>query len=81
MSLQTESPELINLTGYIYSVANMEINLILSKMLWKYDMELVDNDLNWEEESRLHFLWLKPELRVRFFHRGDHGSPLADPDP
>ncbi|KAJ5058638.1 cytochrome P450 [Bipolaris maydis] len=49
--------------------AYMEINLILSKMLWKYDMDLVNNNLDWERESRLHVMWWKPALMVRFKER------------
>ncbi|KAK1477672.1 BCL4p [Colletotrichum tamarilloi] len=49
--------------------AYMEINLILAKMLWQYDLELVDKDLDWEQESQLHVMWWKPALMVRFTHR------------
>lgn len=47
----------------------MEINLILAKMLWKYDLELVNPNLDWEGESQLHVMWWKPELNVRFKER------------
>ncbi|KAK2030383.1 cytochrome P450 [Colletotrichum zoysiae] len=46
--------------------AYMEITLILSKMLWKYDLELVNQNLDWEAESHLHVMWWKPALMVRF---------------
>ncbi|KAF4910857.1 Cytochrome P450 monooxygenase BOT4 [Colletotrichum fructicola] len=49
--------------------AYMEINLILSKMLWKYDLELVNKNLDWERESRLHVMWWKPALMVQFKER------------
>ncbi|KAJ0332138.1 hypothetical protein COL5a_001841 [Colletotrichum fioriniae] len=49
--------------------AYMEINLILAKMLWKYELELVDKELNWEQESQLHVMWWKPALMVRFTQR------------
>ncbi|KAL2010319.1 hypothetical protein VTN00DRAFT_6126 [Thermoascus crustaceus] len=62
------------------NVANMQINLILTKMLWKYDMELVNNHLDWQGESRLHVLWSKPELRVRFSRCVDQKFS-ADQDP
>ena len=47
----------------------MEINLILAKMLWRYDLELVDKDLDWEGRSQMHILWWKPDLQVRFRER------------
>ena len=51
------------------SFAHMEINLILAKMMWKYDMEMLDKGLDWEGESRVHVMWSKPELKMRFYPR------------
>ncbi|EGX94777.1 Cytochrome P450 [Cordyceps militaris CM01] len=50
--------------------AYMEMNLILAKLLWKYDMELVDKKLDWAGQSQLHVMWRKPKLMVRFKPRG-----------
>lgn len=44
----------------------MELNLVLSKMLWKYNLELINSQLDWEKDSRLYVMWCKPELMVRF---------------
>ncbi|KAM7185510.1 cytochrome P450 [Naviculisporaceae sp. PSN 640] len=49
--------------------ALMEVYLIVAKMFWKYDMELVNTDLDWEKQSRLHIMWWKPDLMVRFKER------------
>ncbi|KAJ5870143.1 cytochrome P450 [Penicillium solitum] len=49
--------------------AMMEINLILAKMFWRYDLELLDPNLDWEGQSHMHVMWWKPELPVRFFER------------
>ncbi|CDM31323.1 hypothetical protein DTO013E5_30 [Penicillium roqueforti] len=54
--------------------ALMELNLILSKLCWKYDMELMDQSLDWEGQSKVHVMWDKPALTVRF-HSVD-GSTL-----
>ncbi|TDZ61725.1 Cytochrome P450 monooxygenase BOT4 [Colletotrichum trifolii] len=48
--------------------AYMEINLILAKMLWKYDLELVNKNLDWEKESQLHVMWWKPALMIKEIH-------------
>lgn len=48
----------------------MELNLILAKMIWKYNLELVNSDLDWEGQSHLHVMWWKPKLMVRFQERG-----------
>jgi hypothetical protein len=47
----------------------MEINLILAKMLWKYNLELLNPDLDWEGKSHVHVMWWKPEVKVRFLER------------
>ncbi|KAF2793127.1 putative cytochrome P450, partial [Melanomma pulvis-pyrius CBS 109.77] len=43
----------------------------LAKMIYKFDMELVDKDLDWESSCKMHFLWWKPALNVRFVPRRD----------
>jgi hypothetical protein len=47
----------------------MEINLILTKTFWKYDLELANPNLDWEGQSLLHVMWWKPELLIRFKER------------
>ena len=63
-----------NAADSLYSFALMELNLILSKLCWKYDMELMDQSLDWEGQSKVHVMWDKPALTVRF-HSVD-GSTL-----
>ena len=57
--------------GCASSFAMMEMNLILAKMLWRFDMELVDKELDWEGESHMHVMWWKPDLKVTFRDRVD----------
>ncbi|KAF2677436.1 cytochrome P450 [Lentithecium fluviatile CBS 122367] len=45
--------------------AYVEMNLILAKMHWTYDFELVDKNLDWEGSSHMHVMWWKPDLWVR----------------
>ena len=47
------------------------MNLILTKIHYMYDMELVDPNLDWEGKSHMHVMWWKPELRVRILPRND----------
>jgi len=49
----------------------MEMNLFLTKMLWKYDLELMNKDLDWLKEGKVHVLWWKPKLMVSFHKRQD----------
>ncbi|MCJ1269464.1 Cytochrome P450 monooxygenase orf9 [Lobaria immixta] len=46
--------------------ALVEISLIMAKMHWKYDMELMDKNLDWEGQSHMHVMWWKPHLNIRF---------------
>ncbi|KAI9046668.1 hypothetical protein LZ554_009409 [Drepanopeziza brunnea f. sp. 'monogermtubi'] len=56
--------------------ALMELNLILAKMGWKYDLELMDPELDWEGESKVYVMWDKPALPVRF-HLAEGGAVKA----
>lgn len=51
------------------SFAELEMSLILAKLNFKYDLEMVNKGLDWERESHMHVMWWKPELRVRFIAR------------
>ncbi|MCJ1258246.1 Cytochrome P450 monooxygenase orf11 [Lignoscripta atroalba] len=51
------------------SLGWMELQLILAKMHFKYDMELLDESLDWHRDSMMHTLWKKPELKVQIKHR------------
>ncbi|KAI1818680.1 cytochrome P450 [Poronia punctata] len=46
--------------------AYLEMNLILAKMVWSYDMELKSKDLDWEGSSHEHVMWSKPDFYVTF---------------
>ena len=50
---------------HICSFAFVEMNLILAKLHFRYDLELVDPRLDWEGQSTLHVMWSKPELLVK----------------
>ena len=69
----------MNLTIFLaFSLALKEIRLVLSKMLWVYDMELVNKDLNLDRDSTTYFLWIKPEIWVRFTRRQGVHVPILD---
>lgn len=46
------------------NLAWMELNTVLAKLHWKFDLTLLNQDLDWQRDSRMHTLWKKPELRV-----------------
>ncbi|KAI0179448.1 benzoate 4-monooxygenase cytochrome P450 [Hypoxylon sp. FL1284] len=53
------------------SLAWMEMRTTLAKMHYSYDFELLNKDMDWHRDSRMHTLWIKPELKVRVTTRKD----------
>ncbi|RYP61516.1 hypothetical protein DL770_009770 [Monosporascus sp. CRB-9-2] len=52
---------------YVFAYAQMSLEL--AKLIYAYDMELVDKGLDYEAGCRMHFMWWKPEMRLwRFYH-------------
>ncbi|USP74920.1 cytochrome P450 [Curvularia clavata] len=51
--------------------AYMEMFLLLAKMLWRYDLELVNKDVGWLDEGKVYVMWWKPKLMIRFHPRVD----------
>jgi hypothetical protein len=49
-----------------FSFAYFEMSLILAKMHFQCDLELVDPTLDWLKDSCLHVMWWKPALYIRF---------------
>jgi len=68
-----------NLTIFLVSsLALKEIRLVLSKMLWVYDMELVNKEVDLNRDSTSYVLWSKPDLWVRFVRRPGVQVPILD---
>ncbi len=42
----------------------MELRIILVKLLFTYDLKLLNDQLDWHRDSEMHTLWKKPELHV-----------------
>lgn len=51
------------------NLAMLEMRIILSKMVWLYDIEWVNRSNDWWERCKLQFLWYKPPLVMRFHPR------------
>ncbi|XXH01255.1 hypothetical protein Hte_007609 [Hypoxylon texense] len=47
------------------SLGWMEMRQILAKLLWNFDLEIADPDLDWHRDSRMYTLWSKPHLHVK----------------
>ncbi len=46
-------------------MAWVELRIILAKIVFLYDFEMVNEKLDWERESKCTLLWHKPDLLVR----------------
>lgn len=53
------------------NLAYMEMHIILARIVWQYDWELVSKELDWERENKMYVLWNKPELNMKFHPRKD----------
>ncbi|KAH0426616.1 benzoate 4-monooxygenase cytochrome p450 [Colletotrichum camelliae] len=51
------------------SLGWMELQTIMAKIIYRYDMEPVDDTVDWHRDSRMHTLWEKPALMVKFKKR------------
>ncbi|KAI8934410.1 hypothetical protein NX059_009145 [Plenodomus lindquistii] len=51
------------------NLAYLEMKIILAKMVFAYDWELVNKDLDFLEEANLYLLWKKPAVMVKFHPR------------
>ncbi|EGU77521.1 hypothetical protein FOXB_11975 [Fusarium oxysporum f. sp. conglutinans Fo5176] len=53
------------------NLAYMEARVTMASLVWKYDWEFVNQDLDWLADVRLHLLWEKPKLMVRYHPRDE----------
>jgi cytochrome P450 len=47
------------------SLAYAEMRLIIAKVLFSFDLELVDKSQDWFEGQKVYTLWQKPSLMVQ----------------
>ena len=50
------------------SLAWLEMNVTLTRLLFCYDIS-ADGVVEWHQQSEMHLLWKKPELRVKLSRR------------
>ncbi len=49
----------------ISSLAWLELRTVLAKLLWTYDLRLVNEEIDWHRDSRMLTLWWKPLFWVK----------------
>lgn len=47
------------------NLARAEMRLIMVRLLWRYDLELVEGSENWQKEQKVFGFWVKPPLMCR----------------
>lgn len=53
------------------ALAYMELRIILANLVFAYDWELVNKELDWFRDARFYGIWQKPALVVKFHPRSD----------
>ncbi|KAK3045564.1 hypothetical protein LTR09_012861 [Extremus antarcticus] len=60
------------------NLAYMEMRIILSKIFWTYDFEIVDKSLDWVASNRSFVFWEKPEMQIVFHPRSQETEGVVD---
>ncbi|KAK2058345.1 cytochrome P450 [Colletotrichum caudatum] len=50
-------------------IGMMQARITLAKLVWAYDMELVNTETDWDKESKLYFIYERPKVQVSFHRR------------
>lgn len=53
------------------------MSLVLAKMLYTYDLDLLDKDMDWEGCSRHYVMWWKAPIRVRAMERLENNNVIG----
>lgn len=53
------------------TLAYMEMRIVLAKLVFTFDWELADPEIDLITQSKLYILWSRPDLMVRFYDRSD----------
>lgn len=51
------------------NLAYMEMRVILAKMAWEFDWELLSQGVDWARDLEIYILAKKPAVKVRFIPR------------
>ena len=51
------------------SLAYMELRVIIARIIWNFDFELVNKEMDWFRDSRVFIMWDKPDLMLKICPR------------
>lgn len=52
-------------TDWPLSMAWIELRILMAKLVYHFDFEIVDKNLNWLGQQECYTLWQKPDLFVK----------------
>jgi len=47
------------------SMAWMEMRIVLAKLYYTFDIELLDQDLDWHRDCKMYLIWQRPMLKAK----------------
>ncbi|KAJ5142582.1 benzoate 4-monooxygenase cytochrome P450 [Penicillium bovifimosum] len=50
-------------------LAWLELRLTLAKLYYRYDLKLMDDEVEWHRDVAMHLLWVKPKLITQVLPR------------
>jgi len=56
-------------TNEAYSLAWIEMRTIVAKVIYAYELEWLNPEMDWHRESQMHILWHKPNIMVKVIAR------------
>jgi hypothetical protein len=49
----------------------MEMRLLLAKVVYSFNLTLVNKEVDWDRDTKIETFWRKPDLMVRFEKRSN----------
>lgn len=46
----------------LFSLAYVEMRVILARVLWNFDLTIAEDSRHWQEQEEVYTLWLKGDL-------------------
>ena len=69
VSMDILCPLLLHMPTDAFSFALVQVSLLLAKMHFRFDMDMLDKELDWEAKNHIHVMWWKPPLYIRMMKR------------
>lgn len=61
-------PEIM-MSLHLYRLSYVEMRLVLARLLFKFDLKLMEETHDWVERGKAYNIWWKPPLKVQLIRR------------